>query len=215
MCVCGRGGGWFGLRQPNLTERNVNESDVWCVPQLSDTPWKSIFTSLPVWATTVAHAGHNWGFWLLLTEMPTFIHTVLKFDIKDDGMLSSLPYLAMFLLQIPVSLAADFLNVRGATTLTASRKAWNTVAMWGGAVGLVALSFVEDTRWTIAVYVFIVAIGCTSNAGFNINHMDLSPNYAGLLMGITNTAAASGGVIAPLYVGFVVDDPVRYIVGRL
>ncbi|XP_060865969.1 putative inorganic phosphate cotransporter isoform X2 [Metopolophium dirhodum] len=174
--------------------------------RLSDTPWKSIFTSLPVWATALAHIGHNWGFWLLLTEMPTFIHTVLKFDIKDDGILSSLPYLAMFVLQIPVTFIADFLNKREITSLTVSRKIWNTISMWGGTIGLVILGFIEDTHLTIILYVFIVAIGCTSNAGFNINHMDLSPNYAGLLMGITNTVAASGGIIAPLFVGLVVDD---------
>lgn len=176
---------------------------------MSDTPWKSIFTSLPVWATTLAHIGHNWGFWLLLTEMPTFIHTVLKYDIKEDGMLSSVPYLAMFVLQIPVTFTADFLNKRKITTLTMSRKIWNTVSMWGGTVGLIVLGFIEDAHLTIIVYVFIVAIGCSSNAGFNINHMDLSPNYAGLLMGITNTAAASGGIIAPLFVGLIVDDQVE------
>lgn len=162
-----------------------------------------------MWATTLAHIGHNWGFWLLLTEMPTFIHTVLKFDIKEDGMLSSLPYLAMFVLQIPVTFIADFLNKRKITTLTMSRKIWNTISMWGGTVGLIVLGFIEDAQLTIIVYVFIVAIGCSSNAGFNINHMDLSPNYAGLLMGITNTAAASGGIIAPLFVGLVVDDQVQ------
>lgn len=179
------------------------------VTKLSDTPWKSIFTSLPLWATTTAHAGHNWGFWLLLTEMPTFIHTVFKVDLKEDGMLSALPYLAMFLLQIPVLYVADTLNRRQVTTLTVSRKAWNTVSMWSGAAGLAGLGYLNDTTTTITLYVLIVAVGCTTNAGFNINHMDLSPNYAGLLMGITNTAASSGGIIAPLLVGFLVDDPVK------
>lgn len=141
--------------------------------------------------------------------MPTFIHTVLKFDIKDDGILSSLPYFAMFVLQIPVTFIADFLNKREITSLTVSRKIWNTISMWGGTIGLVILGFIEDTHLTIILYVFIVAIGCTSNAGFNINHMDLSPNYAGLLMGITNTVAASGGIVAPLFVGLVVDDQVQ------
>lgn len=176
---------------------------------MSDTPWKSIFTSLPVWATTIAHIGQNWGFWLLLTEMPTFIHAVLEFNIKKDGLLSSLPYLTMFVLQIPVTFIADYLNKREVTTLTVSRKIWNTIAFWGGTVGLILLSYIEDTQLTIILYVFIVAIGCSSNVGFNINHMDLSPNYAGLLMGITNTAASTGGIIAPLFVGLVVDDQVK------
>lgn len=166
-------------------------------------------TSLPVWALLVAHTGYNWGFWLLLTEMPTFMHTVLKFNIKNDGMLSALPYLAMFLLQVPVSYASDWLNARRLTTLTVSRKAWNTVSMWGAAVGLVALGYMRDTASIVTLYVFVVAIAGASNCGFHVNHLDLSPNYAGLLMGITNAAAASGGIIAPLYVGLVVNDQVR------
>lgn len=169
-----------------------------------------------MWATTVAHVGHNWGFWLLLTEMPTFISTVLKFDIKEDGVLSALPYCAMFLLQMPVSYTADLLNRRKVTTLTVSRKLWNTIAMWGGCVGLIALGYLDDnTTLAITLYVFVVAIGCSSNAGFNINHMDLSPNYAGILMGITNTVAASGGIIAPLFVGWIIDDTVTKMKKKL
>ncbi|VVC39796.1 Hypothetical protein CINCED_3A021879 [Cinara cedri] len=174
--------------------------------ELSTTPWKFIFTSMPVWATTVAHIGHNWGFWLLLTEMPTFMNTVLKFDIKEDGLLSSLPYLAMFVLQLPVSYTADLLNKRKITSMTVSRKLWNTIAMWGGTVGLITLGYLENTTMVLTVYVFTVAIGCASNAGFNINHLDLSPNYAGLLMGITNTAAACGGIFAPLFAGLLIKD---------
>lgn len=179
--------------------------------QLSTTPWKQIFTSVPVLATTVSHVGHNLGFWLLLTEMPTFINSVLKFNLKEDGMLSALPYMVMFFLQIPLSYVADLLNKRKYTTLTVSRKLWNTVAMWGGAAGLLVLGFIENTTWTISLYVFIVAIGCGSNVGFNINHLDLSVNYAGLLMGITNTCAASGGIVAPLFVGLIIHDQARIL----
>ncbi|XP_050434410.1 putative inorganic phosphate cotransporter [Adelges cooleyi] len=172
------------------------------------TPWKGIFTSLPVWATTAAHVGYNWGFWLLLSEMPTFISTVHGFNLREDGLLSSLPYLAMFLLQLPASYLADFLNKRQCTTLTMSRKIWTTISMWGGAAGLITLGYLDDNAtFTIYLYIFVVAIGGTCNLGFNINHMDLSPNYAGLLMGITNTMASTGGLTAPLAVGYIISDP--------
>ena len=35
-------------------------------------------------------------------------------------------------------------------------------------------------------------------AGFNSNHLDIAPRYAGVLMGITNTVATVPGIIAPL-----------------
>lgn len=112
------------------------------------TPWREIFTSMPVWAVTISHAGHNCGFWLLLSEMPSFINSVLKFDIKSvrtirfcnlsvkifliknifqDGLVSSLPYLAMWLCQFPVTYLADYMNKKNVTSLTVSRKFWNTL----------------------------------------------------------------------------------------
>lgn len=46
------------------------------------TPWGDIFTSLPFYSLAIVHSAHNWGFWTLLTEMPTYMKGVLKFDIK-------------------------------------------------------------------------------------------------------------------------------------
>lgn len=40
------------------------------------------------------------------------------------------------------------------------------------------------------------------------NHIDLAPNYAGTLMGITNGVANIISIIAPLAVGFIVQDEV-------
>lgn len=53
---------------------------------MSSTPWKDIFTSLPVWAIVVGHVGHAWGLYMLLTQLPTFLSTVLQFDIKQVGL---------------------------------------------------------------------------------------------------------------------------------
>lgn len=46
------------------------------------TPWKDIFTSMAFYSLAIVHAAHNWGFWTLLTEMPTYMKGVLGFDIK-------------------------------------------------------------------------------------------------------------------------------------
>lgn len=46
-------------------------------------PWLSIVTSGPVWAILVAHVCNNWGGYTLLTNLPTFMKEVLKYDIKQ------------------------------------------------------------------------------------------------------------------------------------
>lgn len=41
--------------------------------KFSETPWKSIFSSVPVLAIVVAHFSESWGFFTLLTELPSFL----------------------------------------------------------------------------------------------------------------------------------------------
>ena len=51
----------------------------------------------------------------------------------------------------------------------------------------------------IAIVLMSLALGGSGLgvAGFDSNHLDIAPNYAGILMGITNTAATVPGIIAP------------------
>lgn len=44
---------------------------------------------------------------------------------------------------------------------------------------------------------------------FQMNHADLSPNYSGFLMSITNTVASVPGFVAPLITGILTKDNVR------
>lgn len=36
-------------------------------------PWKAIFTSTAVWAIVSSHCAENWGFYTLLTQLPSFL----------------------------------------------------------------------------------------------------------------------------------------------
>ena len=45
-------------------------------------PIKAIFTSVPFYAILIVHCCQNWGFYTLLTEMPTYLSQILHFDIK-------------------------------------------------------------------------------------------------------------------------------------
>lgn len=46
-------------------------------------PWFKILSSLPVWAIVMAHFTENWGFYTWLTELPTFMHDILKFNLQE------------------------------------------------------------------------------------------------------------------------------------
>ena len=75
--------------------------------QTPPVPWKDLFTSMPFWAIFVANFGNNWGFHLLLTELPIYMKTILRRDINSNALLSALPYACMWAFSLLVSYLAD------------------------------------------------------------------------------------------------------------
>lgn len=94
--------------------------------------------------------------------------------------------------------------------IAASRRIFNSIGHWGPACALIALGYVPKGHIELAIGLLTLAVGINSATylGFQVNHIDLAPNFAGTLMGITNCAANIMSIIAPLLVGFIVSDNV-------
>ena len=124
-------------------------------------------------------------------------------------MMSSLPYLVGFLLALPLSSLADCLLSKGILSVTSTRKTFATVACLAPALAFSALAFAGCDS-TLVVVLLCVATGAASAscASTGVNHIDLAPNFAGTLMGLTNGAANVMGFVAPMLVGWIVNDSV-------
>ncbi|XP_031831623.1 putative inorganic phosphate cotransporter [Nomia melanderi] len=172
------------------------------------TPWRAMFTSLPMWALLATQCAHNWGFWMLLTKIPSYMASVLGYDIKQNGMLTALPYLTAWILSFPTSYVSDMLIKKKVFSVQASRKICNTIGEWVPAIALIGLGYIDKDHPEIAVAVLVIAVASNIAVycGHNVNHMDLSPNFAGTLMGITNTGANICSLLAPLVASVVVTD---------
>ncbi|XP_066588738.1 putative inorganic phosphate cotransporter isoform X2 [Prorops nasuta] len=168
-------------------------------------PWKSILTSVPMWAIIITHCGQNWGYWMLLTGMPNFMNAILGYNIQKNGTMSALPYLVMWILSFPLSWLADF-ALRKGISRSIVRKICNTMAFWGPAVALLVLGLEPGVKDTIAVAILVVAVALNAGAlcGFQINHIDLSPNFSGTMMSITNCLASIVAVAEPLLVSKII-----------
>ena len=66
-----------------------------------------------------------------------------------------------------------------------------------GAVFLILLPYSRNR--TEAVTFVSLSVGFTglSQAGFLVNHLDIAPRYAGLIMGLGNTLATVPGFVGP------------------
>ncbi|XP_022916498.1 putative inorganic phosphate cotransporter [Onthophagus taurus] len=172
------------------------------------TPWKKIVTSLPIIAILVANSGQMWSYWTLMTEIPTYMKGVLQFDIEKNGLLSAAPYFALWVLSFPFGYITDFSINKKIFSVGVVRKIITTVGMIGPAISLFILGILKNPSPAVAVTLLIAAVGLNSAifCGFQVNHMDIAPTYAGTTMGFTNGFGNIFAIVAPLVVELIVKD---------
>ncbi|XP_054740254.1 putative inorganic phosphate cotransporter [Anastrepha obliqua] len=171
-------------------------------------PWHAILTSLPLWALVVVRSAHSWGFSTLQAEIPSYMKGVLNMDMKKNALYSALPYLAMWTMSYVYLIVSDVLLNRKILSLTAIRKTFNSLALWLPAIGLIGVGFLDQDQKTLAIVLMTANVGINagSTIGSALNTIDLSPNYAGILMGIVNSAANVVPILTPLLVGVIVSE---------
>ncbi|XP_015281863.1 PREDICTED: sialin isoform X1 [Gekko japonicus] len=162
-------------------------------------PWAAMLTSLPLWAIVVAHFSYNWTFYTLLTLLPTYMKEILKFDVQENGFLSALPYFGCWLCIIISGQVADYLREKQNMSTLCVRRTFTLIGMIGPAVFLVAAGFIGcDYKLAVAFVTISTTLGGFSTSGYSINHLDIAPSYAGILLGITNSFATIPGMVGPL-----------------
>ncbi|XP_034654017.1 putative inorganic phosphate cotransporter [Drosophila subobscura] len=190
-------------------EESRSDGKMQSADNLAPTPWLPIFTSMPFLSLLVVHCTHMFGFWTLLTQIPSYMKNIYGIDIKESALLSSLPYTVMLLLSFFFVWLSKVLQRNKSLSLSFNRKFFNSIGHWIPMCSLIALGYVpkEDNLLAVVLLTLTVGISAATYLGFQVNHIDLSPNYAGTLMGLTNGAANIMSGIAPLVVGQIVQDP--------
>lgn len=131
---------------------------------------------------------------------------VLHFDIQQNAIWSSLPYLTSWIFGIFCSIFADWLIENNYITQKNSFKLWNSVASIVPSIGLVGIAWAGcDRIWVMIMLVGFGAFTGANYAGTQMNHIFLSPQYAGTLYGITNGAGNLCGFLAPYFIGSMIN----------
>ena len=168
------------------------------------TPWRALMTNMPVWAVIVAHFCNNWWFYVLLAWLPTYVTRGLGIDYGSVGLFAMMPHIALFLCINLSGVVADRLIDRG-MTITRVRKLMMLIGFGGSIVALLLVGQVENAVMAITIMTIGSALGAFAVSGFFVNHMDIAPEHAGTLMGITNTAGTIPGIIGVLVSGWILD----------
>ncbi|XP_066541454.1 vesicular glutamate transporter 3 isoform X3 [Hoplias malabaricus] len=165
-------------------------------------------------------------FWLLLAyespaehptiseEERTYIETTIGeganlLSATEVGILSAVPHMVMTIV-VPIGgQLADFLRSRKILSTTTVRKIMNCGGFGMEATLLLVVGF-SHTRG-VAISFLVLAVGFSGFAisGFNVNHLDIAPRYASILMGISNGVGTLSGMVCPLIVGALTKHKTR------
>nr|XP_043622477.1 ascorbate transporter, chloroplastic [Erigeron canadensis] len=168
-------------------------------------PWKLILSKAPVWALIVSHFCHNWGTFIILTWMPTYYNQVLKFNLTESGLLCVLPWLTMAVFANIGGWIADTLISRG-LSITTVRKIMQSIGFLGPAFFLTQLSRVKTPAMAVLCMACSQGSDAFSQSGLYSNHQDIGPRYAGVLLGLSNTAGVLAGVFGTAATGYILQN---------
>lgn len=175
--------------------------------ETAEVPWRYILTSKPLWATIIALIGFNWSILTIVTDLPKYMSGVLKFSVKNNGYLTSLVYLCMWIGGTVCSWVADYLIANEFMSTTKVRKFGSVVALTGSATFIVIASYAGCDRFlVVGMFTVAMTIMGTAFPSVMVNALDLSPNYAGTLMALTNGISALTGIISPYLIGIMTPN---------
>ncbi|CAD5113934.1 DgyrCDS3096 [Dimorphilus gyrociliatus] len=94
--------------------------------------------------------------------------------------------------------SADYLRKRGYLSTTSVRKIYNCGGFGLEACFLLGVGYTRDK--TTAIICLTIAVGFSGFAisGYNVNHLDVAPRYASILMGLSNGVGTLSGMICPI-----------------
>jgi len=213
----------FKINSPktvSIQEERTDEDDPMLVKEtFQQQPMSVLLSSVRVWAVIVGHFCNNWGFYVLLTWLPSYLHQELNYNMGKTGFVAVLPFLTMAIVSSVGGRIADLLissvkvqtkesetgtlsGIAYVTRKTIVRKFFGAVGMSIPAVCLILINYTKNT--TLAVIYIVCAVGGSglSLSGYAVNHLDLGPKHAATFLGMTNFAGTIPGIVAVYITGY-------------
>ncbi|CAK1551529.1 unnamed protein product [Leptosia nina] len=172
------------------------------------TPWRVLMTSPPFIALVFAFCGFKWGYHSLVAEIPTYMNKVHGVNLRENGALSALPFLVLFISTYPLGYIADFILKKKLIGLTPLRKIFTTLGFLGPAAWLIAAAQTQPGDKVSAITFLTLAIASIAciYPGFMMSPLDMAPNYAGAMNAVSNIFANFMSILGPIAAGLMLGD---------
>lgn len=166
------------------------------------TPWKEILQSRPVWMNVIAQWGGIWGLFTLMTQAPTYFKIIHGWNIKMTGILSGFPHIMRMLFAYVFSLFGDYLLRTEKMSRTNVRKMATFCCCIIKGCFVICLAYSGCSSTTAVIFLTLAtAVHGSVSTGPLASIVDISPNHASIVLGISGMIGVIPGFISPAIVG--------------
>jgi len=155
------------------------------------------------------HAVIGFGFFVLQSWVPTFLHSLGMTDLTAVGFFSAMPWLATASVAALAGRLSGWLQIERQWTAVRVRRAMQSIANLGGLLALLPLAVCgarASPGIATAALTLAIALQGFNYAGYHSYVQDVSPKDAGLILGLTNTCSSLAGIAGNLATGILADS---------
>uniref|UniRef100_A0AC34FA75 Uncharacterized protein n=1 Tax=Panagrolaimus sp. ES5 TaxID=591445 RepID=A0AC34FA75_9BILA len=157
-------------------------------------PWHHILRSGPVWAALISVVCHEFPLMTMIMFLPSYLHDVHKYDPAENGILSALPTLCLWISKIGSSYLNTWLQRKTKLSKCFLSKLLNAIGSVGLGIFLIGATFLDSTRASLAV-IFLCQAALVA----------IAPAFSGAITGLTFFFVAICGISNPLLTKWIVQ----------
>ncbi|XP_022220137.1 sialin-like [Drosophila obscura] len=170
-------------------------------------PWKPLMLSIPMLSLIISQMGHDWGYYVMVTNLPLYMADVIRFSIRSNGLATALPYIAMWIASIISGLVADWLIRKEKLKLVTVRKLFTLLSAVLPGIFMIAASYAGCNK-ALVVALFTISMFTMGMyyAGQKLSALDISPSYSSTITAVINGLGSFTGLFAPPIIGLITPD---------
>jgi MFS family permease len=165
--------------------------------------WTIIFRHAGVFPLCLMYVANTYGFYFLITWLPTYLATARGFSAGELGLFAGLPLMLSVVADLSGGVTTDRLTRRFG--LRFGRVAVGAGGYFLAAVAMLAAALVTGPRTAAVLIAVAAAASMFTLAPSWAACIDIGGRHSGVLAAAMNTSGQIGGILSPIVLAYVVD----------
>jgi len=191
---------------PKISEQELKElAD--CVDsedQNNPFPWKRLLSEKAVWAVIINQFCSNWTIYMLLAWLPSYFHDALGISLTSASVYAIAPWITAFIFVNFAGWLADSL-LKSGWSVVSVRKLMQSIGLLGPTVFLLFVPYAASALVATILFSGALGLGAFTLSGFAPNFLDITPQYAEVMAGFSNTIGSAPGFIGVGITGILIE----------